>query len=150
MSKKIFFILPLLVIVLAFGIWLQKISFGQGLFTSKLPFESDQTPDQIYASPTLSPEIDQQTLLEFEATIDGQTAFELLKSQVQVAYKEYDFGVFIESINGLAGDESHYWALYVNGEYAQAGADQTILNQGDKIEFRYERIESEILEKTAQ
>ncbi len=50
--------------------------------------------------------------------------------------------VFIESIDGLASDEEHYWALYVNDEYAEAGADQTTLEEGDIVEFRYEKLEA--------
>ncbi|MFH2022583.1 MAG: DUF4430 domain-containing protein [Patescibacteria group bacterium] len=149
MSKKLFTLLPLLAIVLAFGLWIQKSSAGQRLSNMGQETSPVQVQDQIYASPTLSQEIDQQTLIELEADVEGQTAFDLLKTKASVAYKEYEFGVFIESINGLAGDAGHYWALYVNGEYAQAGADQTVLNQGDRIEFRYEEIKSDLFEETA-
>jgi len=150
MSKKLFTLLPLLAMVLAFGLWIQKSSTGQRLSNMGQETSPTQVQDQIYASPTLSQEIDQQTLIELEAEADGQTAFDLLRTKASVAYKEYEFGVFIESINGLAGDAGHYWALYINGEYAQAGADQTVLNQGDRIEFRYEEIQSDLFEETAQ
>jgi len=148
MSKKLFTLIPLLVIVLAFGLWIQKSPTGQRLENIGNQISPTQVQDQIYASPTLSPDIDQQTLIELEAETDGQTAFDLLRTKASVAYKEYEFGVFIESINGLAGDASHFWAFYVNGEYAQAGADQTIINQGDRIEFRYEEIQSDLFEET--
>lgn len=76
----------------------------------------------------------------FESQVDGQNAFELLKAGTKIEYKEYDFGVFVESINDIKGNEKYFWAFYVNGEQALAGADQTILQKGDKVEWRYEEI----------
>jgi lipopolysaccharide export LptBFGC system permease protein LptF len=76
----------------------------------------------------------------FEAQEDGVNAFELLQENAEVTYKEYDFGVFVESINGTAGNEDFFWAFYVNDEKANAGADVTTLNTGDKVEWRYEKV----------
>jgi len=132
MQKKLTLLLPFLIAVLVFGVWLQRSGKNQA--------EPLQGQDQIYASPTLSPEMDQETIISLEALTDGQTAFELLGSQATVAFKQYDFGVFIESINGLAGDEKHFWALYIDDEQSQVGADQLVLQKGDRIEFRYEEI----------
>ncbi len=81
-----------------------------------------------------------QHQLLLTATADGQTAFELLQSEAEVEYKEYDFGIFIESINGTKADDQHYWAVYVNGEYAQTGTDQIQLHQGDQVLFTYEQL----------
>lgn len=70
----------------------------------------------------------------------GETAFEALQTLIEIEYDEYDFGVYIKSIGGVAGNDEYFWALYVNGEQAQAGADQTNLEAGDKMEWRYEKI----------
>ncbi|MBP7700511.1 DUF4430 domain-containing protein [Candidatus Woesebacteria bacterium] len=78
--------------------------------------------------------------LKFVAQVDGQNAFELLQSSAQIEFKKYDFGVFVESINGVKGNDSYFWAFYLNGEQAQAGADQTTLKKGDTVEWRYEEI----------
>ncbi|NCO12428.1 DUF4430 domain-containing protein [Candidatus Pacearchaeota archaeon] len=78
--------------------------------------------------------------ITYESQADGQNAFELLKDVAKIDYKEYDFGVFVESINGVKGDDKHFWAFYLNGEQAKTGADQTILQKGDKVEWRYEEI----------
>ena len=79
--------------------------------------------------------------ISYISELDDKNAFELLKSVAEVEYKEYDFGVFIESINGIKGDDKNFWAFYVNDEKAQAGADKTILQKGDRVEWRYEEIE---------
>lgn len=87
-----------------------------------------------------SPEVLPQTTLELEAEIDGQLVADLTESRHQVEYKEYDFGVMVESIDGLRADSNHYWALYVNDEYGEAGAKQLKVNQGDRIKWVYEEI----------
>ncbi len=78
--------------------------------------------------------------LSFEAITDGQSALDLLKESAQVEYQEFDFGVMVASINGVAADEKHYWGLYVNDEYATAGASETILKTGDTMKWVYEEI----------
>lgn len=110
--------------------------------TSQIIQDTSSTPQ---SSPSLeaqdvSTTVETDTLFTITATESGKTAFELLQSQAQVEFTEYPFGVFIESINGLAGDASNFWALYVNDEYSQTGADQTVLESGDVVEFRYEAV----------
>ncbi|NCN82460.1 MAG: DUF4430 domain-containing protein [Candidatus Pacebacteria bacterium] len=78
--------------------------------------------------------------LSFAAMTDGQTALDLLKESAQVEYQEFDFGVMVTSINGVAADEKHYWGLYVNDEYATAGASETVLKTGDTMKWIYEEI----------
>lgn len=78
--------------------------------------------------------------LSFEAMTDGQTALDLLKESAQVEYQEFDFGVMITSINGVAADEKHYWGLYVNDKYATASASETVLKTGDTMKWIYEEI----------
>lgn len=78
--------------------------------------------------------------VSYEVQLDDSNAFELLKENAEIEYKEYDFGVFVESINGTAGDDKHFWALYVNDEQSMTGADQTTVNTGDVLEWKYEEI----------
>ena len=52
-----------------------------------------------------------------------------------------EYGLYIEAINGLKADytaDGAYWAIYVNGEYGQYGADQQPVNSGDKYSLVYE------------
>ena len=76
------------------------------------------------------------------ATQSGQTALEILEAKAEIETKDYgDAGVFVTSIDGIAGDNKHYWAFYVNDEFAQQGVSQTILESGDIIKFVYEEID---------
>ncbi|MFZ2969660.1 MAG: DUF4430 domain-containing protein [Minisyncoccia bacterium] len=51
----------------------------------------------------------------------------------------YDYGVFVESIDGIRnGDEGKYWQYYVNGSLGDVAADKKILQEGDRVEWRFE------------
>ncbi len=91
---------------------------------------------------TPSPEVSKKkTSYEFTASVSGQVALDLLQSNAQIETKDYGkAGKFVISINGLAGDNSAYWAFYLNGKYAEKGASQTILKKGDTIKFVYEAV----------
>ena len=51
-----------------------------------------------------------------------------------------DYGTFITSVNGIKADDSAktYWAIYVNGEYGQYGADAQPVNDGDAFSLNLE------------
>jgi len=80
-------------------------------------------------------------LITLTATEDSTQAWDLLIGNHQVIFQEYDFGIFIEGINGLKGDQNNFWAIYVNGEKSLTGVGDILLNEGDLVEFRYEAIE---------
>ena len=55
-----------------------------------------------------------------------------------------DYGLYITAINGLTADyekDQAYWAIYVNGEYGQYGADQQPVTDKDTYTFAYEKYE---------
>lgn len=55
--------------------------------------------------------------------------------------EESDYGLFIDTINGVTADYSKdkaYWALYVNGEYGNYGVDLQPLTDGDIYSLVYE------------
>ena len=76
---------------------------------------------------------------------EGATAFDLLeavaeKSGIILEIKNYDSGIFVETIDGLEnGQEGKYWLYYVNGEMPQVSADKKELKAGDKVEFKFEK-----------
>lgn len=92
----------------------------------------------------LVPVVDQRVVISEDYVqyygIDGKNAFELLQDITDVGYKQYDFGVFVESINGVKPDEKHFWKLYYNGQEAQVGASELQTKNGDVIEWKIEEI----------
>ena len=67
-----------------------------------------------------------------------------LKAKGDFTYEGSDseYGLYIESVNGLKADynvDKAYWAIYVNGEYGQLGADTQPVNDGDSFKLAYEK-----------
>lgn len=96
------------------------------------------TPD-VTPTPDVAPAA---AIISLEASSSSKTALDLLLAhEPDVQYKEYEFGVFIESIAGFPSNDQNYWAVYHNGAYATTGADKLKLKKGDKVEFKYEKVE---------
>lgn len=70
----------------------------------------------------------------------GANAFELMKKNFVLDYDEYPMGVFVKSIDNYKPEEDEYWALYVNGEYAEKGISQYIINEDINITWKIEKI----------
>lgn len=53
---------------------------------------------------------------------------------------ESEYGIMITEINGVTADwnvDQSYWAIYVNDEYGQYGADSQPVADGDSYKFEY-------------
>lgn len=89
----------------------------------------------------------QGTTVNFDADIvkEQTTVFDLLQDlnssmNLGLKYKKYDFGVMIESLFGVDnGVDGKYWLYYVNGQSSMNSVDQQKVNDGDKIEFKFEK-----------
>lgn len=46
------------------------------------------------------------------------------------------YGSFANSIDGFQESGAHFWALYVNGVFAQHGMDTQLLNPNDKVTWQ--------------
>lgn len=74
--------------------------------------------------------------------VTGENALNILTKMKSVETKESSgLGKFVEGIGGVKAEGSkNYWALYVNGQLSPVGAEQYQVKQGDKIEWRLEKI----------
>lgn len=73
---------------------------------------------------------------------ESQSAFGLLESLaemelIEMETQQYDFGIFVKSINGKESSAEISWIYFVNGEPAQVAADQYKLKSGDVVEWKY-------------
>jgi hypothetical protein len=99
--------------------------------------------------------IDQLDDIPFAAGMNVQQAMETAYDSV--SYPTYNFSLryfgslgyeltVLDSISAQAGSVSGgylFWALRINGQVAQAGIDQTVLNDGDVIGWNYESYTAE-------
>ena len=108
--------------------------------------QSDQTPSNstsLNPNATGSTQQPQQqvpaTIIEYKGQ-DGKTAFELLNAAHRVEASRSAFGDFVTSIDGIAPDSKHFWALYVNGQFSQVGASAYVTKASDNIKWEIDAI----------
>lgn len=70
------------------------------------------------------------------------TAFDVLKEtsekeNIPLETQQYDFGVFVKSINDFESTAEMAWIYFVNGESGQVAADQHELKPQDVVEWKY-------------
>ena len=78
---------------------------------------------------------------KFEIHTDKSTVGDALAELGLIAGDESEYGLFVKTVNGLTVDydaDGHYWAFYVNGEYAQSGVDSTEIKEGESYSFKVE------------
>lgn len=73
---------------------------------------------------------------------DKKTAYDALKEtaekeNISLETQQYNFGVFVKSIGGKETSAEIAWIYFVNGEAGQVAADQYILQDGDRIEWKF-------------
>jgi len=112
------------------------VSFGGYKFIGYLKPVPTPTPAPITA--VLS-----YTFIADETKTD-ETAFSVLKAYLDkntISYttKSYDFGIFVESINGKVSGSDMAWIYYVNGQSGSVAADKYLLKPTDKVEWKYEK-----------
>ena len=64
----------------------------------------------------------------FEYTSSASNVGEALVAEGLVVGHEASYGLYIDSVNGIAADwdkDQTYWAFYINGEYATTGISDT-------------------------
>ena len=81
-------------------------------------------------------------ILEIETFCnEGDNAFELLISNLKAKriHFEADDGYLTAISNIYAGDcgANSGWMFFINGELAEKGAPDTVIHNGDKVEFKY-------------
>jgi len=77
-----------------------------------------------------------------ENNFTNLTAYELLqktaeKNNFEIGVKQYDFGVFVEEIDGRKNTNEKAWIYFLNSESATTAADTYIVKPGDLIEWKY-------------
>ena len=96
--------------------------------------------------PTREPSnVDQSTESPSTYTIQVEeeaTAFDALKNlaekeNISLETQQYDFGIFVKSIDGKESSAETAWIYFVNGESGTVAADLYKLKPGDVVEWKY-------------
>jgi len=73
----------------------------------------------------------------------GTNLFNATKRVTKITYDKYDWGILVTSINGVSGDQRHFWLwdawnpTKAQWEFGTVGADSLILKNGDKVRWVY-------------
>jgi hypothetical protein len=67
---------------------------------------------------------------------NGINAYALLKKHATVQAKQYSFGYFVTSIDGVVGNGPKYWTFCVNDKEASVGASSYITKYSDRITWK--------------
>jgi hypothetical protein len=79
--------------------------------------------------------------LEFNTTLivpAGTSLLQALEATTPVEYSNTSIGLEITSINGVAANSTHSWALYASGKLSASNAADYIPKNGDVVGFRLE------------
>ena len=103
-------------------------------------------PQQGSKNCTLEVSDDKGEVTTYELSTDVEYLRELMDEAAEnedFSYdgEEGDYGLYIETVNGLTADyetDGAYWAIYVNGEYGQNSADLQPVADGDTYRLAYE------------
>ena len=82
------------------------------------------------------------TKTAFKIFTDELTVGDALLNLGLIEGEDGEFGLYVKKVNGITADyaiDKTYWALYVNGEYATKGVDQTEVTDGATYEFRVQK-----------
>lgn len=102
-----------------------------------------QTP---YPTPSIDPAevpgAEQLVRAEVSFTVtEPGTALEQTQQHAQVETEQTSYGAMVTSLNDQTSNAEYYWALYLNGQYAQAGAADLQVQPGDTVTWKLEKIE---------
>ncbi len=126
-------VLVIIAAVLALG-------FYGAMLVKRLPQKASSSSQS--ANPTVTLLInDGQTIATYSA-VPAATAYDALvvvtsQHQIDIATKQYDFGVFVERIGDKTSGPTKAWIYFVNGTSADVAADKKMLLQGDLVEWKY-------------
>jgi len=59
------------------------------------------------------------------------------ENDIEIETKQYDFGVFVQSIDSYESSSEKAWIYYVNGESGTIAADQKEIVGTDTVEWKY-------------
>lgn len=81
-------------------------------------------------------------VVEYAAT-KSESVEALLNREAQVEFTDFgEAGKFVASINGIKGNDTHFWSFSINGKTSDVGVSQAMVIPGDSVTFTYEKIDT--------
>lgn len=135
--KKLRLVIFIAIAALAIFVF-KDLSLDNRLVTPS-PTPTIQAEKQVTLSITSSPENSKT----FNYSFTGEkTVFDVLaevanRENIPLESEQYDFGVFVKSLDNVEGSDYGYWIYLINDDPGMVAADKQIINDKDKIEWEY-------------
>lgn len=85
---------------------------------------------------------DENKLVEENITVNAKTsAYDALIKVATVESKQFGLGKFITTIEGVKPAANEYWAFYIDGNYAQVGADSFKIEKETELIFQIQSMQ---------
>ncbi len=84
----------------------------------------------------------EEKTVTFTVKTDQDTVGAALLEHGLIAGDESEYGLYLKVVNGITADydvDGHYWAFYINGEYAMSGVDTTTIEEGVTYQLVYSK-----------
>lgn len=81
-----------------------------------------------------------ETTKTFTYDTDAEYLSDVLVAEGLISGDDSEFGLYVTTVDGETADydaDQSWWALSINGEFAQTGADSTPVNDGDTYTWTY-------------
>jgi len=126
---------------------MNKLIFSFILLSLLLAGCTETVPREETVLLTISAEANGETILEKQVEVlKGSNALDAMQANSELETQEFDFGVMISGIGGVSAGENEYWALYVNGAYAEKGIADYSIEENMEIAWKLESFEAFPLE----
>lgn len=63
------------------------------------------------------------------------------QDKLEVEIKQYDFGIMVQKIGDFTNTATQAWGFYINEQAGQEAADKTKVTPGDKILWKYAKLQ---------
>lgn len=117
---------------------------GVGIISSNKQGNQAQQnkPSASAAVPAVTLQISDGTKTATYSNVRAQTPFEALMKtatlqNIPVKTKQYDFGVFVESVAGIENTKDKSWIYFVGGKSGDVASDKYNVKQDDVVEWKY-------------
>lgn len=110
---------------------------GEELITNKVPAEPIVIGDGSIVFPFTVRDLEGGEHV-FEVHTDCMTVGQALAELGLIEGEGGPYGLYVQTVNGISlvwETDGHYWAFYVNGEYAMSGVDTTPITKGEAYAF---------------
>ncbi len=84
----------------------------------------------------------EEKTVTFTVKTDEETVGAALLAHNLIAGEQGDYGLYIKTVNGITADfdkDQHYWAFYIDGEYAMSGVDTTAIDEDVTYQLAYSK-----------